>query len=173
MAVALLAGCSQHPPKLDNLSCDGTTCLAGYTCDAVSDICVLTPVVGCSQSSQTCPTTTQTGAACTLSGFQLPCNTATTDCANGGCRLCQTDHKWSSCSPLGGTSAGGGGSSGTSSGSGSTGGNPPGAILTVTSGSGQAFGKGARAISIGQPLIGNMKDTKGEVTFGFAATVQP
>ena len=163
--------CRQQTPNLNGLACAGTQCLAGYVCDPVSTLCVVQPVVGCETSAQLCPTTVATGGACGLAGFQLPCTTDSTSCAAGDCRMCQNDHTWSSCSAIGGTSAG---SSTGGSSAGSTGlVAPPGAILVVTSGSGQAFGKGARAMSIGQPLVGNSQNSGGQVTFGFAATVQP
>lgn len=172
---ATLASCRQQTARLDNLACDGTKCISGYSCDPVSSVCVQQPVVGCNQSSQVCPTTTQTGGACTLAGFTLPCSNAVTDCGAGACRTCQNDHTWSSCTKVASSSAGGGSSSGagSSSGTGGTGGSQPGAILSVVSGSGQAFGKGARAIAIGQPIIGKAKDASGSFTSGFAATVQP
>lgn len=173
MWAAALASCRQHVPNLDNLSCDGATCLSGYTCDPVSALCVAQPVVGCSTQAQICPTTTQTGGDCALAGFQLPCSTAVSNCAAGGCRTCQNDHTWSSCASLATTSAGGGSSAGGSSGAGSTGGTQPGAILSVVSGSGQSFGVGARAFAIGQPVVGRVKDASSQITFGFAATVQP
>lgn len=176
MGFALLLGiasCRQHAPILDNLSCDGTACLTGYTCDPVSDLCVVQPVVGCSTSAQICPTTTQSGSVCALAGFQVPCNTSITDCSGGGCRTCQNDHTWSSCGALAASSAGASSGSGSSSGTGSTGGSKPGAILSVVSGSGQSFGQGARAMAIGQPIIGTVKDSSGTFTSGFAATVQP
>ncbi len=161
-----LAACRAKTPSLENLACSSDACVAGYSCDAVSNLCVKTPVVDCGVPSDLCATAAKTGATCPLAGFQLPCTVLQTDCTSGSCRTCQDDHTWSAC-PGGGSS---GGSSGSSTGPSK---GPPGAVLSIVSGSAQGFGVGARAMSVGQVLSGTSKDGSQNVTFGFSAVVIP
>src|SRR4051794_23736039 len=94
VAAALGSGCRQKLDlPVDNLPCEGTTCLDGYVCHPESGLCVPTIAVGCSDASAQCPSKLDTGDACPKAGAFVPCADDATTC-EFGCRTCNADLTW-------------------------------------------------------------------------------
>ncbi|MCK5689733.1 hypothetical protein KAI87_10710 [Myxococcota bacterium] len=92
----IFVSCSVDPISNDGRPCGDDPCLTGYACHPQTDICVPEINVSCTDADGICPSTVNTGDACTSSQSFIPCVDTVSDCSEG-CRTCEENLTWSEC----------------------------------------------------------------------------
>ncbi len=91
-ALLISVSCLRASVDLENRSCSGNDCAAGYVCNPLTTECA--PPVSLD------PNDVNDGDSCEFLGSFVPCASGTSGCESG-CRICTTEATWSACSCTG------------------------------------------------------------------------